>query len=207
MPARRRLSPALFVPFLLLQVPSLLVRYPIQVPSASRTLGIVPMAYIFVASGLWWLLITLRSIRWGQALVLVLALATITGLNSYRYFGPYIDGLPAHNTPFGRVIAEYIDSLPPQTHVYVRGCCWGQWEQPNPKGILYAITAPHAVTIVNPPDMMCNQLRHAPRPSVVIWDANDQVFGLQLAQCTGAKLDSVRRNAYGDTIFQSASLP
>lgn len=207
LPARRRLSPALFVPLLLLQVPSLLVRYPIQVPSASRTLGIVPMAYILVASGLWWLLVTLHSIRRAQVLALVVTLATIMGLNSYRYFGPYIAGLPAHNTPFGRVIAEYIDSLPPQTHVYVRGCCWGMWEQPNPKGILYAITVPHMVTIVNPPDMTCDQVLRAPRPSVVIWNPDDVTFGQQLAQCTGAKLDSVRTNAFGEKIFQSASLP
>src|SRR5207244_4162422 len=58
---RRRWSPVLLVPLLLLQVPSMLVlSQPEEVPSAGRTLGVAPIVYILVASGLWWLL---RSIR------------------------------------------------------------------------------------------------------------------------------------------------
>ena len=55
LPAQRRRSVTIFLPFLLLQAPSWLVRYPVQVPSASRTLAVAPLAYILVASGLWWL--------------------------------------------------------------------------------------------------------------------------------------------------------
>ena len=55
--ARRRWLPLWFVPFLLLQVPAILaLNQPREVPSASRALGIAPIVYMLVASGLWWLI-------------------------------------------------------------------------------------------------------------------------------------------------------
>ena len=63
-PGRRQWSPVLLVPFFLLQLPSMLVlSQPGEVPSASRTLGIAPIAYLLVASGLWWVVDSLRAFR------------------------------------------------------------------------------------------------------------------------------------------------
>lgn len=51
---RRRWWPLWLVPLVLLQVPSILVlNEPQEVPSASRTLGVAPLVYLLVASGIW----------------------------------------------------------------------------------------------------------------------------------------------------------
>jgi hypothetical protein len=51
--SRRALAPLFLVPLLALHIPSLLVlQYPDQVPSASRSLGAAPFVYLIVALGL-----------------------------------------------------------------------------------------------------------------------------------------------------------
>ena len=123
-PERRRLSPVLLVPLLLLQVPSWLVLSEVEeVPSASRTLGAAPLAYLLVASGLWWLVQVVQARRpgWtGRALAAAL-LAAILLLNAQRYFWEYIGGLPYQNTPIGRLVASYLDTLPQETNIYLIG--------------------------------------------------------------------------------------
>ena len=101
--ARRRWVPLWFVPFLVLQVPSILaLNQPREVPSASRTLGIAPIVYMLVASGLWWLIQTMRARgrRWPLiAVVTGILLGGILFLNVQRYFKAYIGGLPYQDTP------------------------------------------------------------------------------------------------------------
>lgn len=68
--------------------------------------------------------------------VLTSALLTvILLLNTQRCFGAYADGLPDHNVPFGRLIADYLQGLPEDTHAYIIGCCWANAGRPEPKGI------------------------------------------------------------------------
>ena len=65
---RRRHAPLLLIPFVLLQVPSVLVlAQPQEVPSASRTLAVAPIAALLAASGLWWMLRPLARRHRAQA--------------------------------------------------------------------------------------------------------------------------------------------
>jgi hypothetical protein len=189
---RWRFSPAIFVPFVLLQLPSMLVlSAPDEVPSASRTIAVAPLAYLLVASGLWWVAATLRRgiARWPRlasgstALLAIFFLAALATLNIDRYWGPYVAGLPDNNTPFGRTIAEYIDALPDDTTVVVVGCCWGAWGQPEPKGIKFSLRRLHDVRFIATDKTTCTALREVPRPAVVIWGPRETLPAPQLSAC------------------------
>ena len=181
-PERRRVSPLLLLPLVLLQLPSMLVlSKPIEIPSASRTLGIAPIAYLLVASGLWWLAQRWRS-NLGRGLVLLLCVALLL-LNGNSYFRLYADGLPDHNVPFGRIIATYIDTLPADTEVLMLGCCWGEWSQPEPKGVRYALKQPRTLRVLDPTRLSCEYLSRAPRPTVLIWHPFRAVPAPRFASC------------------------
>lgn len=170
LPERRRWSPLILVPFVLLQLPSMLVlSNPAEVPSASRTLGVAPIAYLLVASGLWWLLHRGRRLRRPASLIVVCLLAAILYLNTWRYFKTYITGLPNQNLAHGRVIAQYIDRLPTGTKVYMVGCCWAEGGEPEPKSVRYATKRPAALVLLKETDATCAFFASAPRPAYVIW--------------------------------------
>jgi 4-amino-4-deoxy-L-arabinose transferase-like glycosyltransferase len=201
--ARRRFAPLLLIPFVLLQVPSMLVlSKPIEVPSASRTLGIAPIAYLLVASGLYWILRRWRSPVTGVAVV-VLFLAVLL-LNGHRYFRLYAEGLPNNNTPFGRLIAEHIDTLPPSTTVVMVGCCWGEWSQPEPKGVEYALTQPRAFRVVHPARVSCQSLTSLPAPVMLIWRPIDPLPAPQLEGCAGWLQPQTHQAMPGGPIFRSS---
>lgn len=184
-PARRQWSPVLFVPFVLLHLPSVLVLgHSTEVPSAGRTLGVAPIAYILVASGLWWLIQYFTKIV-RQRIGLVTAgalLATIFALNMQRYFVTYIGELPYHDTSIGGRIALYADSLPPDTQVYVVGCCWegGMPELPFVQLVAMRSQNLHAL---DPQDLTCDQLSSLPEPAVLIWSFHDPVPAPQITSC------------------------
>lgn len=204
---RRRVSPVLLVPFLLLQLPAALVRNADEVPSASRALGIVPFVSVLVASGLWWLLHIRRVPPRVSQLIMPLVLTVLVALNGYRYFVTYADGLPNHNTAFGQVIADYIDQLPPQTNVYVIGCCWGDAGQPHPYAISYGVTRPHPLHLVAQQDAICPLLDAAPRPATVIWSSTADLPDPQLAPCLWNKAPQMHLGPRGEPVFQSVDLP
>lgn len=184
-PARRQWSPVLLVPFVLLHLPSVLVLgRPTEVPSAGRTLGVAPIAYILVASGLWWLVQYFTKI--GRQLVsLVIAgvfVATIFALNMQRYFVTYVDGLPYHDTSIGGRIALYADSLPPDTQVYVVGCCW-ESSMPELPFIQLVATRSQNLHALDPKELTCDQLSLLHEPAVLIWSFYDPVPAPQIALC------------------------
>ncbi len=189
---RWRMSPAIFIPFVLFQLPSMLVlSVPGEVPSASRTIAVAPLTYLLVASGLWWIAATLQRsiVRWpGVAssiagVLVALVLATLATLNIERYWGPYAAGLPDDNTPFGRVIAKYIDALPADTTVMVVGCCWGAGGQPEPKGIEFSLHRSRNVRFITTDKLTCATLRELPQPEVVIWGPHYTLPAPQLTPC------------------------
>ncbi len=206
-PGFRRWAPVLFVPFFLLQVPSMLVlRFPNEVPSASRTLSVAPIAYLFSATGLWWLLRLVRQLRPLDSLAAVAILLAILGLNVYRYFDLYAANLPDHNVPFGRVIAQYIDRLSADTTVYMVGCCWSPGSQPEPKSILYVTHRPDTLYTIAAKNVSCALIESVPRPAVVIWSPNVEIPAETLRPCSGIFRSVVHR--VGDMpVFRSAALP
>ena len=185
LPQRRRWSPVLLLPFVLLHLPSVLVLgRPYEVPSAGRTLGAAPIAYILVASGIWWLVQSLAGL--GQrrlGLILGGALfAALLVLNMQRYFGTYIAGLPYQDTSIGGRIAVYADSLPPETQIYLVGCCW-ELAMPELPFVRLVSARPENLHELDPNQLSCEQLASLPGPAVLIWSFRDPVPAPQLAAC------------------------
>jgi 4-amino-4-deoxy-L-arabinose transferase-like glycosyltransferase len=205
-PDFRRWSPLLFVPFFLLQLPSMLVlSFPNEVPSASRTLGVAPIAYLLVATGLLWLLRALRPFRPLDLLAALALSAAILGLNAYRYFDVYVAGLPDHNIPFGRVIADYVDRLPAKTSVYMVGCCWSPGSQPEPNSVRYVTRRPAMLHTIDARDATCGLFENVPRPMVVIWSPELPAPSGTLQRC--ASIFNSALQSVGDVpVFRAATL-
>lgn len=205
-PERRRLSLILFIPFLLLQVPSVMVRYVIQVPSASRTIAVVPIIYILVASGLLWLIGLLRNnlqlSRGLTSCLLGFILVGITYLNSSAYFTRYAAGLPGGNTAYHLVMTDYFQTLPSDAQIIIRGCCWAKWEQPQHLAISYTLQGPQKVTFVAPEELTCNQLLETQAPSYLVWSPKDESFSRQLAGCIGDAETTIFRSKIGEDMFR-----
>jgi len=128
----------LLLPLITLQLPMILVvNSPFDVPSATRSIGILPFVYILIAYGFDSVmrLIKTKSIK----LIAILFLVAIFILNFNQVFIEYPRGLPNQNVPFDKIIALEIDKLPRNISVYVIGCCWGEWGQPDTRAIKYRL--------------------------------------------------------------------
>lgn len=174
------------VPFILLEIPSMLaLNQPLEVPSASRTLGVAPIVYMLVASGLWWPLQAAlargKRWRWSAILVTALLLGSILFLNAQRYFQDYIDGLPYHDTPIGLAIGTYANSLPENTQIYMVGCCW---ESGMPEYYVnYTMVHPELLHYIDKQGLTCAILQSTSLPAVYIWSFYDDLPGPQLQAC------------------------
>ena len=182
---RRRWVPVWLVPLLVLQVPSILaLNQPREVPSASRTLGVAPIVYMLVASGLWWLILVMRRRGWRWSYVSIVTAVVLGGmllLNAQRYFKLYIGGLPYQDTPIGRLIADYADALPPDTQVYMVGCCW---EHSIPDRFVdKEVARPQNWHYIDARDLSCVQLQFLQPPAVLIWSFHDELPAPQLQEC------------------------
>lgn len=207
-PARRRWSPALLVPLVLLQVPSMLVlNEAADIPSASRALGVAPITYILVASGLWWLLRSIRAPlpRWLRPAIGGVLLGAILLINTQRYFQTYIAGLPYQNTPMGRIIATYLDSLPPDTQIYLVGCCW-EYAMPEPKSIQYAMARPDHLHLIEQVDLSCPLLQSLPNPVVLVWSFHTALPAPVLESCHAWLPAELYSSVQGRPVFYAASL-
>ncbi len=207
-PARRRWSPVLLVPFLLLQLPSVLVLGRMsEVPSASRTLGVAPIAYILVASGLWWLVRAMAHVgrrRIGLVVAAIL-LGAIMLLNAQRYFGAYINGLPYHGTPIGYRIAVFADSLPPDTQVYIVGCCW-ESVMPEPPYVRLMVARPQNVRTLEPNQLTCDQLQFLKQPAVLIWGFQAALPAPAVESCRQWLPAQLYMSPAGRPVFSAAPL-
>ena len=182
---RRRWTPLWLVPLILLQVPSILVlSQPMDVPSASRTLGVAPIVYMLVASGIWWLVqaVYVRGKHRLALIVMGLLLGSILFLNIQRYFRTYLDGLPYYNTPIGRTIANYANLLPSNTQVYMVGCCWEKWETPD-HFVQYDMIRPQNLHYIEAKELSCTWLQSVVLPAVFIWSFYDELAAPQLESC------------------------
>lgn len=208
MPARRRMSPVLFVPFLLLQVPSMLVlAHEREVPSASRTLAVAPLAYILVASGLWWLVQLIKQRGWRRIAsgVAAVALAAIVLLNLQRYFGDYMNGLPYHNTPIGWYVGTFGDSLPADTQLYIVGCCWED-TMPEPPYVRLMTARPAHVQTLEPDELNCDRLQFLKQPAVVVWSFHVPLPAPSLVACRQWLPAQLYMSQGGLPVFNAAPL-
>jgi hypothetical protein len=186
-PGRRRWFAIWLVLLFVLQLPSMLVlNFPDEVPSASRSLGAAPVVYLLVASGAWALYVIARRRslpRIATAMGAIALLSGVTGLNAQRYFGDYISGLPYSNTPVGRIMTDFVDLLPPDTNAYMSGCCWTNG-MPEPKTLRYEMRGPRQLIDLPSGSLTCETLSAALQPpAVLMWNHADEHASPALAAC------------------------
>lgn len=133
------------LPFFVLQIPSVLdIANPQSLPNMGRMIAVMPLAYAGSAYGffrLWHLFRANGLIR----IVLLNLFIFVALINTYWFFSSYPQQLPNRNIPFGRIIAEKIDSYPSDYEIIVNGCCWGDWGQPEPNGIRFRLQTPRTL--------------------------------------------------------------
>jgi 4-amino-4-deoxy-L-arabinose transferase-like glycosyltransferase len=205
-PERRRWSPAVFVPFVLQHVPSLLVLSSrVEVPSASRTLGAAPEAFLLVASGILFLLDLVARFRPARPILAAILLAAILGLNVRRYLFQYLPGLPYGNTPIAALVSSYVNDLPPETDTYLVGCCWKDG-MPEPMGIEFGLDRPERFHRLDPGDLSCATLSRLPGPAVLIWDLGAPLPSPGLASCASWLPARLFQSPQGRPVFVAAPL-
>jgi hypothetical protein len=126
-------------------------------------------------------------------------------LNWERYFVAYAATLPEQNSPYAKLMAAHIDTLPPDATVVLYTCCWAQAGQPEPKGIMYVIKQPREIKIVLPGQFTCLAVS-LPGPVAVIWSPHDDP-GISPVSCHPGgqvKLYSDRR---GQPVFKEYYIP
>jgi 4-amino-4-deoxy-L-arabinose transferase-like glycosyltransferase len=208
-PNGRRLAPVLLVPFVLLQLPSMLVlRHPEQVPSAARTLAAAPVAYILVASGVWWiydyLAMTVRRRALAVA-VSVAGVAVIGGLNLHRYFHTYVEGLPYHDTSIGREIAAYSDGLSDDEFVYIVGERWVA-DMPEVPFVRLAARHPERILRLDPAHVDCDALDTLKTPAVLIWSFKQVHPAAHMESCAARLPAILHASGKGLPVFHAAPL-
>lgn len=207
-PEFRRKAPILLIPFALLHLPSMLVlRYPDQVPSASRSIGAAPYTYIFVAMGLYEIYTRLKT-RWASIAGIVATIIFIVSLqqNIDRYFVRYVAGMPYNDVPIGREIVKYANSLSPDTSVYVIGCCWRDGI-PEPFFSQIQMNRPEMLKRFDPADTLtCENITQTDRPAVMIWSFDTEVPSPNVESCKDQFLPVLHTMPDGTPLFYSAAL-
>lgn len=207
-PQRRAMAPLLWVPLLLLHIPSLLVlSFPEQVPSASRTLGVAPIVYLLVTFGLYELFLRIRE-RWSHyATIVLLGVCVITLQQNYeRYFVRYIPGMPYADVPIGREIVRYAEKLSPETTLYVAGCCWRDGI-PEPYFSQIQMQQPERLQRFDPVDTLtCAVLDALPAPAVLIWSIDDVLPSPDLAECAQRLVPVLHTTPQGEPLFWASSV-
>jgi hypothetical protein len=199
-----------FLPFLLLQAPALLVvNFTSEVPSASRTLGVALIVYLWVATGVWWVATELRrriarASLAASAAFCVVALTVVTQANIERYFVDYGRGLPYDNTAVARTAVDYIDTLPVQTNVYLWRCCW-EGGMPEPKSIQFEMREPHQLVEITDPALTCEMLDSLiTRPAVLLWSFHDVLPDPGVQTCMNRLPSQLHVAPNGRPVFYSA---
>lgn len=147
------------LPFFLIQIPSLAdVTNPESVPNMGRMIGILPLVYIAIAYGISISFASLRK-HYYHKFFLGFFLGLIIMINLYNYFIIYPRGLPNGNIPFGKLITSYINTEHDSPLVFLSGCCWGEWGQPEPNGIRLNLRHPekmYEISRLKSLDEMCS---------------------------------------------------
>jgi len=205
---RRRYGLLLLVPFVLLHIPSILVlSNTTEVPSASRALGVAPITYVLVAGGLWNFYEFLRKRRgattaWVASLVM---LSLMVSANLVNYFGNYIHNLPYENTPVARQLTQYVDMLPPETQIYLVGCCW-EYGMPEPKSVQYEMARPDNLHQIDPNELSCLSLDALLGPAVMIWSDTQELPAPGLSNCTNRFPAQLFTGPRGQPLFHAAPI-
>jgi hypothetical protein len=185
----------ILLPLFIVQIPSFLdIHNPQAQPNIGRMIGIIPFVYVSIAYGL---TISLQFVtkklvkqtimrKYISVFLLVIFLSMIATLNIYKYFILYPDTLPNHNTPFGKIIAQKIDSYPQSTSFIIIGSGWGEWGQPEQDAIALSRTKPHELLFIQPPvnpSVLCQNIVLKRGNSVFIINPLDEKSLAALQSC------------------------
>jgi hypothetical protein len=207
----RPISIYLIIPIIIIILPSVSPVLPKgEIPNSGRTLGIIPYVSVIVAMGLLFISQAVQKLLTPAVsrLAIFLVILSIATLNLSSYFIDYPRTLPDFNSPFGKIIATYIDSLPRDTTVSLSACCWGAWGQPEPNGVYYVLAkkAGRENLIQHPFITECNMIdRH--KPSVVILDPRDIALQQKLKSCDPKSIGELHVDPLGQSVFYSIVLP
>lgn len=148
--SKGRLILYLILPLALSQLSSVL-DLESEAANISRMSGSFPFIFLLAGAGIY------NSHRFfsryckKSALVLFFLAAGISLFINYkRFFYLYPLGLPNQNVPFGRMIYEEFNKMPPETHTYLVDCCWGDAGQPEPDGISFHLSNGRIADFVYP---------------------------------------------------------
>jgi hypothetical protein len=122
-----------------------------------------------------------------------------------RYFGTYISGLPYNDTSIGGRIAVYADSLPPDTQVYVVGCCW-EASMPELPFVQNVAARPQNIHPLDPSQLTCDRLASLPEPSMLIWSFRDPLPSSQITSCAQWLPGQLYMSPKGLPVFHAAPL-
>jgi hypothetical protein len=204
----RAKAPLLIIQFLLLHIPSVLVlRYPDQVPSASRSIGAAPYAYLFIAMGLYEIYNFLKG-RWASVsgLVVLVVFGASLQQNIERYFDKYISSMPYGDVPIGRMIVKYADMLSPDTSVYIAGCCWRD-TSPEPFFSQLQMQHPAMLKRFDPAETLtCDTLAQTERPAVMIWTFDAPLPSPNVEACKDQFRPVLHTMPDGTPLFYSSAL-
>ncbi|HZR99414.1 MAG TPA: glycosyltransferase family 39 protein [Chloroflexota bacterium] len=202
---QRRWLPLLVVPFVVLQLPAnLVLNEAMPTPSSSRTIGILPILAIVIAGGLWEVALRIRDARVLRPAFILLVIGVICWLNWQRYFVAYAHTLPEQNSPYGKIIAAYLDTLPPEAAVVMYNCCWAEAGQPEPKGIQYVVKRPREIVVIAPGQFSCAPLNRA-GPVEVIW--SPRAPNPIPESCYPGAQVVVHYDARGQPVFKDSYIP
>jgi hypothetical protein len=196
----------LIIPFILLILPSTMPGIPTaEIPSNSRTLAALPFVILVVATGLnlFASFFKYRIVRISVVIILITVSAVI---NLKSYFVSYAYGLPNHNSPYGKIIATYINSFPKTIHVYLTGCCWGDWGQPEPEGIYNQLNSKINRDIIrNVYQPTCAEITQN-LPALIILNPKGTDMIHQYQTCFPRAKLFQKNDVWGNVIFESLEI-
>lgn len=199
------------IPFFALQIPSILdVNNPLSTPNMGRMIAILPFVYISVAYGVYRISHYIKSVLGKRLLtnrlvnlLIFLILVVIAGINLFNYFVIYPKGLPNGNTPFGKIIAEKIDTYPIDTPIMVVGCCWGDSGQPEPNGIRFRLKYPRNPYFFEADDnalgmFSCSKIRnlHQGSYSILITNPSNNRVIQEAKSCLTEKISLLKKGIW-----------
>lgn len=130
---------------LILPLPSMSPAIPDgEIPNSARTIAVIPFVYLLVSAGFFMFYKTLVEkdvfnlpLFYKRAFTVSVFTAMVYA-NMVLYFQNYSQGLPDKNSAPGRIIADFLDDrTDPNVSVYFSTCCWGEYGEPEPKGVAY----------------------------------------------------------------------
>lgn len=178
-----------------------------EIPNSGRTIALAPFVYGFIATGYIYFYQALEHrLRRAALVVLIIGIFVISFIINMRlYFSDYRLGLPEYNLAPGKHIAAYIDyNYPQNVAIYFSDCCWGEYGEPEPKGIAYVLSKNQTYPLLDRFVASCRDVER--RPAIIFGNVGDVSGTSALALCSPHA--SVKQVIYkGETLGSIIFLP